>query len=231
MKQKFFSRWLAIGACSLVPWAAIEPANANVTASKPVPLQQQIDRADQVAHVVIMGIESLEHVDNGPVETCGVKYRVRVIEQFKGKMDTDAAGFATRRFLLPHKKLQAGDQILVMLKNVSGIATAADIEGNPSVEQLDALSAKPGTVACQRARGNLYLTDFAENIFLIESGPASKKWLDFASGRTIIPPEIGTPKMARCEPLPAGGCVTKEPDRIEWERVREALLAGTKRNK
>lgn len=231
MNIKSISIRFSILMLTLGTWAVTERVSANATPSVPRKLQQQVDRADHVAHVVIRKVESLNQVDNGPGVSCGLKYHVQVVEQYKGTLGSKDTSFATQRFLLPNKKLEAGDHVLVLLQNVTGIVRASDLEGDRSIAELEALSMKPRTEACQRARGNLYLTDFAENIFLIRTPPGSKTWLEFSQGTTIITPDIGTPDLAPCEPLPAGGCISKRFDRIEWESVREALRAGTKRNK
>jgi hypothetical protein len=230
MSNKSISSWFSILMLTLGTWAVTERVSANATPSVPRKFQQQVDRADYVAHVVIEKIESLNQVDNGPKADCGLKYHVRVVEQYKGT-DSKVTSFATERFLLFNKKLEAGDHVLVLLQNVTGIARASDMEGDRSIAELLALSIKPRTEACQRARGHLFLTDFAENIFLIRTSAESKTWMEFFRGTTIITPDIGTPDLAPCEPPPGPSCVSKRFDRIEWEHVRKALRSGTKSNK
>jgi hypothetical protein len=109
MNSKSFFNCLIMVLSSIALGGVAEHANGNATGYAQLQLQEQLARADYVAHVVIMETESLGHVDNGPVQSCGMKHRVRVIEQFKGKRDVEVTSFFTNRFLLPHKRLQAGD--------------------------------------------------------------------------------------------------------------------------
>ena len=228
---------LAVIVASLALWAVADRASGTTKLTVKRNLQEQIARADHVAHVVILERQSLEQVYNGPVSGCGLKYRVRVVEQFKGTLDQEFTSFATRRFLLPERLLQAGDHALVLLRQVPETRGLLDDPDAPSPEQLDAMSMeeldawslRAGTDACQRARGKFLLTDSADNIFIISFEQGSKPWFLYWPGSTLISPDIGTPKLPRCEPLPAGGCITKEPARIEWARVRDGLVSAKKR--
>lgn len=234
--KRTFPTCLAIALASLALWSAPERTGASATPTVPVPLQEQLKRADHVAHVVIVAKESLERVDNGPHASCGLRYRVRVVEQFKGQLDAPEVAFVTERFLLWQKLLVPGDHVLVLLRKVTGIARPADVEravglaeeGN--FAELVALSMKPATEACQRARGPLYLPDFEENIFLIRFDRGANGWMEFSASRTPLSPEFGTPQLAKREALPGGGYISHEPDRIQWPRVRAALKKGVKTN-
>jgi hypothetical protein len=224
MNSKSFFNCLIMVLSSIALGCVAEHANGNATGYAKVQLQEQLARADYAAHVVILQTESLGHVDNGPLQSCGTKYRVRVIEHFKGKRQGEVTSFFTNRFLLPHRRLQAGDHVLALLVDVSNASGT-----RPEVNQM----LEGSTDACRRARGDLYLTDFAENIFTIafEQGAKEKAWFEFSSQRTIFPAEIGSPELAACEPVAGGGCIQSRPDRIEWERVRKALIAAKERNR
>jgi hypothetical protein len=226
------ARCLTIVLSALVFGAMAERANGNATAYRPVKLQQQVADADYVAHVVILEIQSLDHVDNGPVQSCGLNYRVRIIEPFKGKRDTVVVAFSTDRLLLPQRRLRTGDHVLVLLRNApNSIATVEAVAAADTLQLQQSVSMSAGTEACRRARSALYLPDFAENIFPITFEHASKAWFEFSSGRTIIPADVGSSQLARCESVALGGCIKTAPDRIEWERVRKALIAATKQAK
>lgn len=221
MNSKSFLRCLTIVLSLIALGGVAERASGNFAAYTKVRLQEQVVRADYVAHVVIVETQSLGNVDNGPVQSCGMKYRVRVIEQFKGKRDVEVTSFFTNRFLLPHKRLQAGDHVLAMLVDLSKVGTRPEVSA----------TLEGSSEACRRARGDLYLTDFAENIFTITFEQEAKAWFEFSSERTVLPAETGTPQLAPCEPLASGGCVQRRPDRIEWERVRKALIAAKERDR
>jgi len=217
MNRRSLFNCLVTVLASIALGGVAEHANGNATGYTPLQLPEQLAHADYVARVAIVETQSLGDVYNGPLQSCGTKYRVRVIEQFKGKRQGEVTSFFTNRFLLPHRRLQAGDQVLVLLVDVSKASpeVSATLEGS--------------TDACRHARGDLYLTDFAENIFTITSEQGTKTWFEFSS-RTILPTGIGAPQLAPCEPVSGGGCV-RRPDRIEWERVRKALIAAKETNK
>jgi hypothetical protein len=83
------------------------------------------------------------------------------------------------------------------------------------------------TEACRRVRGDFYLNDSAENIFAITVEQGGKAWFEFSTTRTSLPSEIGSPLSPRCEPA-GSGCIQQGPDRAEWARVREAMIAATR---
>lgn len=231
MNYQSFLRCLTIILPSLAVAAMAEVAYGHVTAYQSVKLQEQIARADYVAHVVIEETQSLAHVDNGPVESCGVKYRVRVVERFKGAPKQEVSSFATNRLLLPQGRLRKGDHVLVLLRNApKSLATVAAVEAANTFAIRETVGMSASTEACRRARGDYYLNDSAENIFAITFEPGGKAWFELSTTRTSLPSEIGSPLSPPCEPA-GRGCIQQGPDRVEWARVREALIAANEREK
>jgi hypothetical protein len=179
-----------------------------------IELRSQFVEADHVIYAAVAEKKSLESIENGPARSCGVNYRVKILEEFKGSLNAEFVWFSTDRFLLPQHELKRGDHALILLRDLSN---TVDPRSARTRENL-AIASIATTESCRRARSNLYLSDLAENAFLIgfaeeNARSASKGWLEFSPSRTAVAYEHDRPKRA------ANGFT-----RVKWSSVRRSLM-------
>ena len=89
-------------------------------------IREQIERADHVLYATVVERRRMGSASpDVPVDSCGVLYRLRVVEQFKGELGP-TTWFATHRILFPTHPLSAGDRVLILLRDLQKNSPADD---------------------------------------------------------------------------------------------------------
>ena len=198
---------------------------ALVLGYPPVEIHHQIQRADHVLYASVIERRRMGPANpDVPVDSCGVLYKLRVVEQFKGELGP-TVWFATHRILFADRPLSAGDHILVLLRDLQRDGPADDAQRRDESRQAYARIR-----TCGDPHTTLYLAPYEENIFPVVGEKARSDspalWMQYSSD-TTIPAELGPRKLARCEPLQDGGCTVVEHASIAWEPFRNSLKTWT----
>lgn len=210
----------------LIPVVYAGECAASVFAyPSPVGIRAQIRRADHVLYATVV-----EHRRMGPdnpdvpVDSCGVLYKLRVVEQFKGELGP-TVWFATHRILFGDRPLSAGDRVLVLLRDLQRSGPVDDAQRRDESRQAYARIR-----TCGDPQTSLYLAPYEENIFPVvpenSHGNSPVLWMQYSSD-TTIPVELGPRKPEKCERWQEGACLGIVDARVAWETVRDALKTWT----
>lgn len=199
---------------------------ALVFAYPRVGIRQQVERADHVLYATIVERRRMGAANpDVPVDSCGVLYKFRVVEQFKGEL-RPTAWFATHRILFMDHPLSAGDRVLVLLRDLQRNGPADDAQRRNESRQAYA-----DIRTCGDPQTTLYLAPYEENIFpVVREGArhnSSAVWMEYSPDDTSIPVEVGPRKPERCGPMRDGMCTVVEHAGVDWEAFRNALKTWT----
>lgn len=191
----------------------------------PVGIREQIRRADHVLYATVIERRRMGSANpDVPVDSCGVLYKLRVVEQFTGELGP-TVWFATHRILFGDRPLSAGDHILVLLRDLQRNGPAGDAQRRDESRQAYA-----GMRTCGDPQTTLYLAPYEENIFPVvrenARGNSSALWLQYSTD-TTIPADLGPRQPARCERMQEGICMALVDARVAWETFRNALKTWT----
>jgi len=194
---------------------------ATVIGYSPVDIRHQVQRADHVLYAKVLEHRRLGSADpHVPVDTCGVLYKIRVMEQFKGDLGP-TVWFATHRLLFGDRPLSAGDHVLVMLRDLQKSGPAGD-----ALRRDESRQAYARIRSCGDPQTTLYLAPYEENIFPVEleknRGKGGELWMRYSSD-TPVPVELAPRKPERCERWQEGACMAIVDARVAWESVRVGL--------
>jgi hypothetical protein len=197
-------------------------AHGSMMAQVPLDIREQIAAVDHAVYAEIVEVQPLgEKSARLPIGRCGMLYRIRVLEQFKGSVH-QTEWFVTQRILFPERPLSVGDQVLVLLRDLARARPQEDALVREEFEQL-----REELRACGPEKTTLYLGQGREGIFPIvteKTSAGSTRWMQFSySGNTIMPAEVLPPPLTKCVPQPRGGCIIPKPERVEWAKLRKAL--------
>jgi hypothetical protein len=186
-----------------------------------VGIRDQVRRADHVVYATVVERRRLGAADpDVPVDSCGVLYKVRIVEQFKGELGA-TVWFATHNILFVDRPLSAGDRVLILLRDLQRKGSPDDAE-----RRQESREAHARIRTCGDPQTTLYLAPYEENIFPVvqekDRASGSALWMQYSSD-TIMPVELGPRKRERCERLEDGGCIKVVHARMAWEPLRNAL--------
>jgi hypothetical protein len=212
--------------------AAISVAGAHVVMYLPLDLQTQVNRADHVVRAKILEVVRREPRDpNMPMGKCGVFYKMRIVEQFKGEL-RGVEWFTTYRILFPERPLSAGEHVLVLLRDMNKDHPFDRFEFKDGVVADENRLAYDRIRACGEPQTPLYLTMGEEAIFQIipaGHGTQRREWMEYSRiPSTNIPDGIGPTKPEQCEKDPeSGACTVFQSARVDWLAIRRVLSGWT----
>lgn len=192
-------------------------------------IRKQIERADHVLYATVVERRRMGSASpDVPVDSCGVLYRLRVVEQLKGELGP-TTWFATHRILFPTHPLSAGDRVLILLRDLQKNSPADD-----AWRRDESRRAYARIRSCGDPQTTLYLAPYEQNIFpVVREGArhnSSAVWMEYSPDDTIIPMELGPRKPEKCGPPQNGMCTVVEHAGVDWEAVRNALRTWTRRD-
>lgn len=171
-------------------------------------LDEQLRRADAVVHGVIVSAELIPAPREGHFLRCGIKYRLRPIDERRLGRNDVVEFWGYRQVLV-------GAEVLALL------------EQEPTEPQQNrATRAHTAPAICSRPR--LRLSEDHENLFEVvelwvgKERTVQKKFLLFNEARTLIPAGVQGVELAGCDPgRPA--CVISRPSRVPWTNISRMI--------
>ena len=208
-------------ATALMLLLASYAAGASVFSYAPLSLREQLDRADHAVHVRILEVDRPGDFDRNqqPMGSCGVHYKVRIVQQFKGALP-QTTWFVTHQILYPQRPLSPGEEVLVLLRDLS------------KLRQEDPWSAELARIrtqlkGCHANASDLYAAHFEQNVFSFlrrESAKGSALWLEY-SEMTLLPASMRAHANRWREEcaVPKDGSACPEHRAVSWPAVQQAL--------